>query len=149
MKKDRVTAGVIAGFIGSVIQEGYAWLAKFLGFSKIDFADFAGVMTMFRNFNGPLALFIQWMAHIATGIMFGAIFAIVFMYTSSKYWLIKGISYGLVLWVLLMGVGMLFKMPMWTEMTPQTALNMLVGSVIFTVTTAIAMKLLDEKTKLI
>lgn len=149
MKRDRITAGIIAGFIASLVQQIYAWTAKILGFSNADFADFAGILTLFKNYSGTLASVMEWMTHIAIGILCGVLFAVLFMYVSSRYWIVKGLSYGLVLWAVLLGTGTLFKLPLWDTITPLTSLNMLIGSEIFSIVAAFTMKMLDEKTNLI
>ena len=149
LKNDRMIAGAISGMLASVIQEIYANMTTVLGFSNRDFGDYAGVLVMSQNYQGLLAHVIQLLAHISVGALFGIIFAAVFRYTSSAYWWLKGITYGSILWVLLTGVGTLFKMPMWINIPPRAALDLYLGSVVFGFSTAYILKYLDEKTELI
>jgi len=149
LKNDRMIAGAISGMLASVIQEIYANTTTVLGFSNRDFGDYAGVLVMSQNYQGLLAHVIQLLAHISVGALFGIIFAALFRYATSNYWWLKGIIYGSVLWVLLTGIGTLFKMPMWINIPPRAALDLYLGSVVFGFSTAYILKYLDEKTELI
>lgn len=149
MVNDRTTAGALAGALAGLIQQVYGTLATYTGFSDKDFGDFAGTLIMTRDYQGILGHIIQWLAHIGVGMLFGIIFVQIFRYTSSKYWQIKGVIYGFILWVLLAGVGTLFKMPTWTATKPLTALSMFIGGLIYSVSMAYILKYLENKTDLI
>ncbi|MHB9095476.1 MAG: DUF6789 family protein [Eubacteriales bacterium] len=149
MKNDRSVAGAISGAIGAVVQQFYAVVIRYMGISDKHFGDFAGIIVMYKKYEGFVAHIIQWSAHLAVGMLFGIIFAQIFRYMSSRYWWLKGIVYGLILWFLLTGVGTLFKMPMWTIISPRTALTLLIGSLIYGAATAYTLKVLDKRTDLI
>lgn len=149
MVNDRTTAGAIAGAVAGIIQQIYGLLADYIGFTDKDFGDFAGTLIMSKDYQGILAHIIQWLAHIGIGMFFGIIFVHLFRYTSSKYWQIKGVVYGFILWVLLTGVGTLFKMPTWENTRPSTALSMFIGSLVYSVSAAYILRYLENKTDLI
>lgn len=149
MVNDRTTAGALAGAAAGIVQQVYGMLAFYIGFSEKDFGDFAGMLVMYDNFQGFMAHFIQWLAHIGIGMMFGIFFVLIFQYTSSNYWPLKGVIYGFVLWILLTGIGTFFKMPMWMKTKPTTALSMLIGSVVYAFSLAYILKYLEDKTDLI
>lgn len=149
MQNDRSVAGAISGSVAALIQEIYGSLVKYVGISDKDFGDFAGVMIMSKNYQGIFAHIVQWIAHIGIGMLFGIIFAQIFKYTSSKYWWLKGLIYGLILWVLLTSIGTLYKMPVWIVTEPKTVLSILAGSLIYSFITAYILKILDKRSDLI
>ncbi len=149
MKNDRSTAGAIAGLIGALTQQIFSKVFEYLSITQKDFGDFSGVMVMSHSFQGVLAHVVQWLGHMAVGMLLGIIFSWLFMFTSSKYWWFKGVVFGFIFWFLLTSIGTLFKMPVWRVITPRSAITLLIGSLIYSVITAYVLKLLDDKTELI
>lgn len=149
MKNDRSVAGALAGAIGAIAQQVFSLLVKHAGVSNKDFGNFSGIMVMSKIFPGILSHIVQFLGHLAVGMLFGIIFAQIFKYTSSTYWWLKGMIYGFLLWILLTGVGTLFKMPVWRVINPSTAITLLLGSIIYSLVTAYTLRKLDKRTDLI
>lgn len=145
--KDRLVAGSLAGACGALIQELYAIILKTLGFSDRTFGDLAFILISQKG--REEILLIEVIANAAIGLFFGTILAYIFMFTSSRYYLLKGIFYGVVLWLLLSGFGVVFDLPKFKGTPPDVSLIMLIGSIIYGTVTAYTLKLLATKTRLL
>ncbi len=69
--------------------------------------------------------------------------------TSSNYYLLKGLGFGVVWWMLLVGFGTIFRLPVVSPIPPSPALSTLVGAAIYGLATAYTLGILDKKTKLL
>jgi uncharacterized membrane protein YagU involved in acid resistance len=147
--KDRLLAGGIAGLIATVVQNIYGLTINAVGLTDRTFEDFAEIMITFKSYTGIAAFIVGVMAHLAVGLIFGVIFAYLIKETSSKYYIAKGLGYGLVLWFLLSGFGTIFRLPFFKNIPPGPALYDLVGGLLFGFVLAYALKILDARTKYI
>ncbi len=147
--KDRLVAGGLAGIIGAALQQAYGLTAKAIGITDRAFIDFAEILVLSRIFTGPLAFIVSSIAHLIVGLFLGAIFVYVIKLTSSNYYLLKGLGYGVVWWMLLMGFGTIFRLPVFSPIPPYAALSTLVGAAIYGLVTAYTLGILDKKTKLL
>ncbi len=145
--KDRLVAGSVAGACGALVQELYAIILKTLGFSDRTYGDMALILVS-QNMNEGVLL-IEIIANAAVGLFFGAVLAYILMLTTSRYYLLKGIFYGIVLWLILSGFGSIFDLPKFKGTPPDIALITLIGSIIYGIVTAYTLKLLESKTKLL
>ncbi len=147
--KDRLVAGGLAGIIGAALQQAYGLIAKAIGITDRAFIDFAEILVLSKIFTGPLAFIVSSIAHLIVGLLLGVIFAYVIKLTSSNYYLLKGLGYGVVWWMLLMGFGTIFRLPVFSPIPPYAALSTLVGAAIYGLATAYTLGLLDKKTKIL
>lgn len=146
IKNDRSTAGAIAGLVGAFIQEMSAIVFKYLGFTDRSFIDYASVMIMFHTAHSFMEHVVAWTAHFAVGIMLGLLFVQVFMITSTKYLLLKGIFYGFILWFVLLGLGTVFRLPEFTAIPWNVAMSTFVGSIIWSLSVAYTLRILEKTT---
>ncbi len=147
--KDGLVAGGLAGIIGAALQQAYGLIAKAIVITDRAFIDFAEILVLSRIFTGPLAFIVSSIAHLIVGLFLGVIFAYVIKLTSSNYYLLKGLGYGIVWWMLLMGFGTIFRLPVFSPIPPAPALSTLVGAAIYGLTTAYTLGILDKKTKIL
>lgn len=147
--KDRLVAGALAGAVAALVQDAYGLTVKALGITDRIFTDFAAVMIMFKPEKGALGFLVGLIAHVIVGIIFGIVFAYIILKTSSNYFLLKGLCYGLILWFLLLGLGTMWRLPLFTVVPPKPALVIFVGALLYGLVTAYILKLLDQRTNLI
>ncbi|WP_214659145.1 DUF1440 domain-containing protein [Candidatus Formimonas warabiya] len=146
--KDRLIAGGLAGIAGAIIQITYGIITEALGITDRSFDEFAKVLIMFKPYKGLLASVVGAISHICIGLVFGVIFAYLILITSSRFLMIKGIGYGAVLWMLLLGFGTIFELPDFKDIPPQPALSIFFGAIIYGSITALTLKYLESRTKL-
>ncbi len=149
MKKDRLVAGGLAGLIGSLVQNGYGQLTKVLGITDIAFIDFAEVFLAREVYGGVIGFIVGSLAHAAVGVLMGVIFAYIIRFTSSRYYLLKGLGFGFILWFILSGIGTIFNLKDFAHIPPNTALSTLGGALIFGLVTAYALSFLERRTGLL
>ena len=149
MKEDRLMAGVVSGTVAILIQTAYALTVKSLGFTDRIYVDFAKVIIMSENRQGLSPFFIGLIAQLVIGAMFGVVFAFVEKFTSSRYYIVKGVFFGAVLWFLLTGFGTMWRLPVFSDMPTYSAYSTLTGSLIYGLALAYTMKLLEKHTNLL
>ncbi len=149
MKKDRLVAGGIAGFIGSLIQNAYGQITKALGITDRAFIDFAEIVLAREVYGGLIGFIVGTLAHAAVGVLMGVIFSFIIKFTSSRYYLLKGAGFGFILWFLLSGFGTIFNLANFAHIPPNTALSTLGGALIFGLVTAFTLGYLDRRTGLL
>lgn len=142
---DRLVNGGIAGMAGGLIQYIYSLLAYNLGVLDNTFGDYAEALISGKNYHGIQGSIVGILGYLGVGLLFGVIFAYIILYTSENYYLIKGLMYGMVLWVILSGFGVIFKLPLFLEDTPMDNLTELTSGLVFGLTIAYCLKLLSKK----
>jgi len=149
MVKDRLIAGGLAGATGAIIQNIYGHTAKAIGITDRAFMDFAKVLLTFKPYQGVLAFIVGQISHYLVGVLLGIIFVYIIMLTSSRYLVWKGLGYGAILWVLLLGFGTIFRLPLFMNIPPGPALSVFVGALIYGLVTAYTLSLLEKRTRLL
>lgn len=147
--KDRLVAGSMAGIIAGLIQYAYGLATQALGFTDRSFGQFTEAVLDLHVYTGILGFIIGVLSHMAISIVFGVLFAYTIAKTSSRYHLLKGAMYGLVLWFLLSGFGSVLRLPNFTKVPPIAELDILVGAILYGLVLAYTLKLLDKKTSLL
>jgi uncharacterized membrane protein YagU involved in acid resistance len=147
--KDRLIAGGLAGIIAGLIQYVYGLATQALGFTDRSFGQFSEVVLNLHVYEGILGFIIGVLSHMAVALIFGVLFAYIIAKTSSRYYIIKGAMYGLVLWFLLSGFGSVLRLPNFTKVPPTSELDILVGAVLYGLVLAYTLKLLDKKTRIL
>lgn len=145
---DKYISGAAAGVIGASLQVLYGYIVKTLEFSDRGFHDYGKVFIMFSSHQGIFADLIGIISHIGNGMIFGIAFAYLISWTSPRLYLLKGLIYGIMLWHLFLGIGTLFKIPMFHKVPPTTAFATLIGSIIYGVTAAYILKYIETRTRL-
>lgn len=94
---DRMTKGIIAGVIGAIVQNIYAYLAIILGLIKSGYIDVSRSTLFINNYRELYATVVGLVGHFAIDIIGGVIFAYLIKSTSSRYFVLKGISFGIMM----------------------------------------------------
>lgn len=149
MKNDRITGGAIAGIIGAVVQNLYGLIVKGVGLTDITFVDFATVIAFGKSTHGIIGSITGLLAHLTLGMIFGTLFALIVMKTSSKYFLLKCIGYGAALWFITLGLGAIFKLPVFTGIPPVSQLTTFVGAIVFGLANGYSLKIIQDRTSLV
>ncbi len=145
--EDRVTRAFLAGTAGAVAQDIYVYIAKLAGLTDRTYLDYARIMIMFKNHDGVLATIVSIIGHMITDMLFAVLFVYFIKVTSAKYMYLKGIIYGGVIWFILIGLGTLFRLPVFTTAPPSAALALFVGAVMYGAIVVFTLKLLRSETE--
>ncbi|KUO53409.1 MAG: hypothetical protein APF76_09210 [Desulfitibacter sp. BRH_c19] len=146
--KDRVTRGMIAGFVAGVVTKVYDLLAFYFGISTLRWLDFAGIMMY-----GELPVFLSYQIFATLGtLFFHALLGIVFVILiqrllTSNNMLLKGWFFGVSLWFIILAVFHLFKVPELNFVPLKTTVSSFVGASIWGLTMAKIVHWLDNKIK--
>jgi hypothetical protein len=132
--KDTTLAGAVAGVIGAICGLTFGITLKWFGLTDRTFHDFAQVFILSKLEPGLFGFFIGALAHLGVGGMNGAIFAHFIEATSPKYLIIKGIFLGVTMWLIFIGLGNYFRLPMFCNMPPMSALITWLNSAVYGLT---------------
>jgi uncharacterized membrane protein (DUF4010 family) len=72
-----------------------------------------------------------WVATVGFCGLLGVFFAYLLPYLGSKYYMFKGIVFGVASWFMIHAVGALYKVPLLEKSTPQTLVVHLVGAMLY------------------
>ncbi len=147
--KDRLVAGGLAGIIAGLIQFGYGMIVKSLGLTDRIFGQFSDIVFGGRVYTGPLGFILGILTHLAVTITFGVLFAYIIEKTSSRYYIIKSVGYGFLLWFFLSGFGTVLRLPLFEYIPAQPALVILVGAIIYGLALGYTLKIIDKKSNLL
>lgn len=147
--KDRLVAGGLAGVIAGIIQFGYGMAALHLGITDRIFGQFSDIIFGGQLYRGPLGLLLSILTHLAVTLSLGVLFAYIIAKTSSRYYLVKSIGYGFLLWFFLSGFGTIFRLPLFSGIPIQPALVILVGAILYGLVLGYTLKIIDKKSKLL
>lgn len=151
MKKDRLIAGGIAGFIASITCDIVGVIYKSLGWTDRAFNDYATIVLTYQVYSkeGILGLILSIITHSAVCIIFGVIFVYIIMLTSSNYLFIKGLGYSLVIWLLLNAFGTILNLPLFRNMPLNAAYLTLSTALIYGFMISLVLKIIDKKMNLL
>lgn len=138
--KDRITVGAVAGIIGGLVQVIYGRILVAVGLSQYSFTDFGEILILGTKVKGIVPFLIGVITHTILGAMMGVVLSYVIRHSSSKYFLFKGMGVGLGVYVFAFASGVYFKMPVINKAPISFAITVLVGSTIYGLVTAYALK---------
>ena len=146
MINDTFTRGVICGISGALVQNVLAFAAKLLGLTDTLYIDVAYAVLFNITSKGILSVIVSLIGHIIIDSFWGVIFAFLIKYTSSKFYIFKGIVFGCSIWFLVrVIITKIFQLPVLAKNCPKTALFFLFGAAMFGLTIALVLKFLDDK----
>lgn len=144
MIKDSLVSGAIAGGIGGIGQNIYAYAANLIGYNGPGYVDYGKILIWINNYDGTLANLIGFIGHITWDILLGILFAYIISRTSSRYLITKGILYGAIIWFLIQANSTLFKLPTVTGFEPITMGFFLIGSLFFGLILSYSLSVLES-----
>lgn len=145
----RITPGIPAGVIGSIVLGFYGITMKALGLTELIYLDFAKVIIMSKPYSGIAAAIVGWAAHLMTGALLGMLLCFFISVTSSRFWIIKGWGAGVFTWLFLLSLGTFFKMPIFVTVHPKSALALLIGGSFWGLTAVYVLKIITDDFKTI
>ncbi len=129
--RDRLMNGFIAGIIGGIAGVIGGVLSKALGISEMTAVEFTALLLFGRE----IKMTGEYVWAIIAGIMFTAVFGIVFAYlillVGSKYLFIKGAIYGFVSWYLWYSMILMTFTEQVDVVTLSTSISNAVNAMIF------------------
>jgi len=149
MIKDKVIVGAIVGLLADAVKLAVNYLAFTLGFTRVVFWQIAATLFLDRqDLFKPVAYIVGAVADLTVTAIIGVVFIYFIHFTGHKYLWIKGVGFGLAVWVGLfgtfLGTAVRGKLPQ----EPSGILVTLVAHSIFGLSLAFFTWLL-QKTKLI
>lgn len=147
--EDRLIGGAMAGAIGGIFQNIYGTMVKALGLTDRAFVDFAAILATFKVHKGILGYLVASLFHIVFCALLGVIFVYLIKITSSKYYWVKTIGYGLSLWFITLSAGTVSKLPLFKNVPISATITTLIGAIIYAVVLGWVLQYLERKTHLI
>ncbi len=142
--EDRFTPGLFAGLIGDLVLQSYFLILSFSAIIDRTYTDYGKILTMSKPYQGVLAFIIGVTFEILIGGLLGIVFSYLIKYTTSKFYLLKAICLGTTAWLFFLVPGTLYRLPLFGHIPPKESFLMLIGSIIWSICAAIALKYLTK-----
>lgn len=145
MVNDRMTRGIIAGAVGAVVQNVYIFAAQMTGFTQTNYEDYSEMLFFSKLLPGFFPTFFGLIGHFIWDIFLGVVFAYGIKYTSSRFYLLKGIVYGAFIWWVVNVICILFRIPVFSSLSYRELGAYLIGALLFGFVLAVTLKMLDAR----
>ena len=144
---DTTKLGAVSGTVGAIASIIPGLLEKnILKLAKLTFLDYASVLTVGHQATDIWHWLIAAIGHIIFGATLGVIFAFFIKKTGNDESLIlKGCGFGILIWLITLGVATLYKMPHFTIIDPSDCFFILVDAVVYGLVTSFTYQWLFKK----
>lgn len=142
--EDRFTPGLFAGVIGDAFLQIYFSLLSVFKIISRTYADYGEILIMAKAHEGPLAYVIGVTLEFIIGGLLGIVFAYLLKYTTTKFYMLKAVCLAMASWLFFLVPGTLYKLALFEKVPPQDSFLMLIGSILWSIITAIAFKYLTD-----
>lgn len=143
MVNDRMTRGIIAGAVGAVVQNVYIFAAQMTGFTRTNYEDYSEMLFFSKLQPGFFPTFFGLIGHLIWDVLLGIIFVYGIKYTSSRFYILKGIVYGAFIWWVVNVIYRLFRIPIFSNLPYREQGVYLIGALLFGLVLAYTLKVLD------
>lgn len=126
---DRVMKGVIAGVLGGIVMNIWSFISVYiLKFSNLLYLDWLSVMLYGHKPENSLEFFFSLFMQIVWSTLLAVIFAYLILLVTSKNHLIKGVSYGIIMFLFHHAVAIMFKIPHLQNISSTTTVSESIGA---------------------
>jgi len=140
---DQIIHGTIAGLIGGIALTFYGIMMKSLHLTDRIFIDYGEIIILgHQSSSFP---FIGVIAHLIHASLWGIIFVFIMKLGKKKYYLIKGLGCGFVIWFISLGSATLYKIPRFDVIESRVAFVLLSGASVYGVTMSLIYRYFDKK----
>jgi len=138
--------GAIAGLIGAFIQTCFSFTMKSIGLTDRIFMDYGEVLVLGQHKIGSgLGLLIGFIAHLVNAMFWGIVFSHIIKFSNKNYILLKGIGYGLIIWLFSLGMATMFKLPVFEVIELNVGYVLMIGAMIYGSVMSLTYKYLISK----
>ena len=145
--RDRFTNGFIAGFLGGVVMSILNLISYSLGIAQILYLDWDSVMIFGYRYATPLEAVIGQIGQLFFSAVVGVIFAYLLSVISSRYYLFKGLIFGLLVWFGSYAITLLYKVTPLIPIKPDTVMSNIVTSSVYGLVLAESLRRLSNRQK--
>lgn len=142
--KDRFVNGLITGTVAGIAMDILNFIMYYSNFSTMRYLDWAGIMIFGRK---PVflseELFAQ-LVQLAFSAFIGILFAYLYFGVTSRYYLLKGLFFGVIFWFFMYAAGTALRLPHLTVIPFKTSLTNFLGSIVFGLVAAETLRRLDR-----
>ena len=142
--KDRFINGLLTGLIAGIVINILNFTAYYLRWSDLRYLDWAGILVFGTK---PVLLHEELFAlvvQLAFSAFVGVFFAYFYFKFTSRYYLLKGSFFGVILWFFMYASGIALKLPHLTIISFSTAASNFLNAVVFGLVAAETLRRLDK-----
>lgn len=143
---DKYANGFISGLAGGLTAAATnLLLILFFKFGNVMFGDFAGVLVFGHLPKSFLENAMAYLAYFGFAGTLGVIFAYLIPILSSKYFLFKGIHFGIGVWFFSYAITLLFKVPELMDISLKSAVTNFLASFVYGLVMAVVLRWLRAR----
>lgn len=143
---DRFTRGLVSGMAGGLVMNAWSFIAFSLNIMHLRYLDWAGVILLGRLPSNVLETLFSLVIHIFWVGGLGVIFAFLLKAVTTRYDLLKGIVYAVLVGFLTHVVPELFRHPYISGTSFDTVVSNFIGGALWGLTLAAGLRWLDTGT---
>lgn len=141
---DRFVCGYIAGAVGGVVMALINFTAFSLGLSQTRLLDLAGIVFL-GSVPATLAeQILSQLIQLEHAAVAGIVFAYLIPRIGSSHLVFKGATFGATIWLIIFGIGALYKLPLYNNISWTTVASHLLTSLLWGAAAAFVLVRLEQ-----
>ena len=140
---DPIMHGTIAGLVGGIALTFYGLFMKFLHLTDRIFIDYGEIIILGHQ-SGYFPV-VGVIAHLIHTSLWGVIFSFIMKFGRKKYYVLKGIGLGMVIWLFSLGIATMYKILLFDVIESKVALVLLSGASFYGLIMSLVYRYLDQK----
>lgn len=140
---DPIMHGSLAGLSGGILETIYGVIVKSMQLTGKTFVDYGAVLVLGQL--KPEGFWIGTIAHLINATCWGIAFSFIMKFGRKKYYVVKGIGFGMFIWLLFTGLATYYHMPEFKVIENNDAFALLGGGSIYGLIMSLVYKYLDQK----
>lgn len=145
--KDRFVNGLIGGTIAGVAMNMVNYAAFWLKIISIRYLDWAGILMYGVKPATLREMIFAQVVQLLFSAFVGSVFAYWYYGVSSRYYLTKGLIFGVISWFFMYAAAIIARLPYLTVISFETSLTNFAGSVVYGLVIAETLRHLDHRAR--
>ena len=145
--EDRFTRGFLAGLTAGLAMNIFSLISLTLGWVELTFLDWAGVFIFGRQHAGVPENAVALGGQLFFAAMNGVFFAYLLPALNSRSYFLKGLIFGLLIWLFSYAIAILFRVPFLSRLDLGTVTSNITGALIYGIVLALFLDWLEKRVK--
>jgi hypothetical protein len=146
IKSDRYTIGFIVGTIAGLIADSISFLlTHVLKFGKVGYEDFAAVLIYGSKASTVPESIFAHLVQLFFSALVGVLFAFWIQRVTDRFFVFKGICFGLFVWFFAFSIAQLYKLQFLNQIDLVTVLQNYIAAIIYGLVLGFALRFFEQQ----